>query len=191
MIVIMRHGKPKIDLNSLKQWMSSRYLGCLVNTYETVGLDADNCPPDDAIDISRQCSVFFSSDLPRAIDSVKLLPTNSQPCIDPCFRESSFPYLNLQRPYLPFRAWALLYRVAWLFGFAKNGESITAAKQRAKTATDKLINTAKTDSNTLVMGHGILNRLIDRELKNQGWLKKYHSGNGYWSYQVFEKSRVK
>ncbi len=186
-IVIMRHGQPEIDLDLVKkQKMTPRYLGEIVTQYELTGLNCSQTPPTDSKVIAEGCNVSLSSNLPRAIASVQLLGLSEKNLTDECFSESRLPYLNWNKPSLSFFTWAILFRIAWLFGFSKNGESIRLARKRAKIGAAKLHDLAHSHNSVLLLGHGIMNRLLVKELKSQGWAEKKNTGEKYWSYIVFE-----
>jgi broad specificity phosphatase PhoE len=189
-ITIMRHGRPEIDLEELKQLkIAPNRLGEIVCAYESVGLRSSSRPPDDSIKTAKRCNLSISSDLPRALASIKSLGLESKNLPDACFRESPIPYPKWKRPSLSFLYWAIALRVAWLLGFSKNGESIQAAKKRAQIGALKLHNFAHAHQSVLLLGHGIMNRLVTKELKKSGWQEKVNTGEQYWSYSVLELGR--
>jgi broad specificity phosphatase PhoE len=96
----------------------------------------------------------------------------------------SVPILRLS----PF-SWALVFRLLWLSGLAKEPESYTQAKERAHQAADQLAALAgRTPESVLLLGHGFMNRLIARQLQGGGWAETGNSGSGYWSVAVYEKA---
>nr|WP_244309277.1 hypothetical protein [Pseudomonas duriflava] len=53
---------------------------------------------------------------------------------------------------------------------------------------DKLVSLSEEASGTvLLLGHGIMNRLIAKQLKRRGWEQNVKQGSDYWSYAIFEK----
>jgi broad specificity phosphatase PhoE len=186
-IVIMRHGKPILDLEEIKyQKIPASQLAKIVDKYERTDLDLTNLPHDDTLLMAAECAVSVCSDLPRAISSIKVLGLEKITKIDPTFRESALPYLELKRPKLSFFTWAIIFRLAWLCGFSKNGESIMKAKARAKCGTKILEDFAKEKTAVLHVGHGIMNRLLIKELKRRNWQVKERTSEEYWSYTVLE-----
>lgn len=183
----MRHGKPKLDLEAIKsQRMPAIRLGEIVKKYEMSDLDFSYTPSADSIHIAKECISSVSSDLPRAISSSKLLGHEETNISNSCFRESALPYLEWSSLKLTFFTWAIIFRLAWLCGLSKNGESFKNAKLRSKLCADKLENSAKNAWPVLHVGHGIMNRLIIKELKRRKWVVKDHTGENYWSYTVLE-----
>jgi broad specificity phosphatase PhoE len=186
-IVIMRHGKPKLDLEALKsQKMASCTLGKIVEKYALTELDNSIPPDSDALGVSKDCVSSMSSDLPRAISSIELLGLSEVNRAEPLFRESALPYLELRSPKLSFFTWAIVYRMAWFLGFSKNGESINNAKDRACRGVDRLVDMVYKERTILFMGHGIINRLIIKELKRRQWKVRKKLSERYWSYTVLE-----
>lgn len=186
-IIIMRHGQPQLDLDLIRnKKLSPNRLGEIVNEYEHVGLKDHVSPPECSQSIANKCEVVFSSNLKRAIQSVHLLGVEQKSNIDPCFQESSLPYLNWDKPQISFFSWCIIFRIAWLFGFSKNGEPFKIAKQRAILCAALLQRTAQSKKTVLLLGHGIMNRLITKELKSNGWKKIEATGESYWAYSVYE-----
>ena len=65
-------------------------------------------------------------------------------------------------------------------------ERVEIAKKRAIQAADILVAFAKeSDGPVLLMGHGVMNRLIARELKSLGFKKYCCQGNGYWNASIY------
>ena len=106
--------------------------------------------------------------------------------IDEVFREADLPIFRMP----PFRLspifWASLFRVMWLCGISRNVETLSIAKQRAVHAADILV-TYVEESNgpVLLMGHGVMNRLIAKELISLGWKECRQQGNGYWKARAY------
>jgi broad specificity phosphatase PhoE len=183
----MRHGKPNLDLEEIKyQKMPAARLAKIVYEYERADLDRLNLPLNDPLTIASKCAISVCSDLPRAISSINMLGLQRINQIDPIFRESALPYLEWQRPNLTFFSWAIIFRLAWLCGFSRNGESIWEAKVRAKRGAKILEDFAKDKTTVLHVGHGIMNRLLIKELKRRSWQVKARTGEKYWSYTVLE-----
>lgn len=105
---------------------------------------------------------------------------------DSLFGETTIPHFSRGSLSLPVSVWVVLLRVLWLFGFSKNGESFTQAKNRTRLAADKLIELAEAHQDVLLVGHGFINHFIEKELKNRGWQVSSKLGNGYWEYGVFK-----
>ena len=184
----MRHGRPEIDLESMKKnRVTAMQSGAIIDQYELSDLATDQSPPVDALDIARQCKIVFNSDLPRSISSVRLLGVSTDAITNAQFRESALPWLSWSWPKLGLFTWCILFRIAWLFGFSKNGEDIGNAKTRALACAGILQKQANSGQPVLLLGHGIMNRLIAKQLKKSGWKQIETNGERYWSFTIFER----
>ena len=188
-IIIMRHGKPKTDLELLKKVKTTpEKLGRIIQEYENCSLAWDSRPPQSALEVAKSCRALVSSDLPRAQESARLLLPEREVYVDAIYRESTLPHAHWNRPQLTFFTWALIFRVFWLMGFSKNGESIGKAKKRAGKAVEQIIKLTDKHGSVLLMGHGIINRLIAKTLEAQDWQRMSCSGEQYWAYSVYQKA---
>lgn len=186
----MRHGQPVIHLESMRNDRKSpAETGQVIADYEFTDLDTNQTPPLKSINIAHECATTFSSDMLRAISSSQMLGLDSEVMTNACFRESSHPYLKWSAPKLKFFTWCILFRLAWFLGFDKNGESISNGRERAEISAKKLHQSALQNHAVLLVGHGIMNRLIVSKLKKMGWKKTQSTGHGYWSYIVMELVR--
>lgn len=190
-IVLMRHGRPQLHLEALKnERKSPAQTGTVIRDYEFSELDPTQQLPKASVHIANDCATTFCSPMHRAIGSVQMLNLANDVTIEACFSESAHPYLEWHWPKLKFFTWCFLFRVAWFFGFAKNGEAISLARQRAQISADKLTQAAQQEQAVLLLGHGFMNHLIASKLKHQGWQKTKSTGRDYWSYIVLEKTSL-
>ena len=181
-IILMRHGKPgfagaqKVAAHEMAGW---------IDQYDLSGI-GDDQPPEASRELARSVLMVFSSPLPRAISSARNL--NLEPeIIDRVFREAELPvYLIPVVKLSPF-SWVILFRLMWLCGMSKKTESFKMAKSRARRAAGILLKNAREHNGpVLMMGHGIMNRLIAKELTSLGWKERTRAGKGYWGAGVFE-----
>lgn len=188
-IILMRHGRPIIHLESMRADLKTpAETGQVIRDYKFGALDPNQTPPENSINIAKSSQQIFSSDLPRAVGSVNMLGVSADMVKNECFRESDHPYFNWQKPKLKFFTWCILFRLMWFFGFSKNGESIKIGRKRAQISAAILSKAAQNHDAPMLLGHGIINRLIMSELKKQGWRKTEANGHDYWSYIVLEKN---
>jgi len=149
-IILMRHGKPTVDLDTIKRKrVSPQAVGQIVTEYALTPLPQDETATEAALKIASECNVAISSDLARATDSIERLGLSSKAIV--------------------------------------NGEHIRVAKQRTHRCCQTLQELAEKNETVLVVGHGIMNRLIARELKRRGWVKDTPNSVTYWSFSVFRK----
>jgi len=73
-----------------------------------------------------------------------------------------------------------------LLGYAPNSESYSQAKLRAKKCADQLIEIAKEKDSVILIGHGVLNRLISKELRARNWQGSSKAKSKYWQFSVYQ-----
>ncbi len=101
------------------------------------------------------------------------------------FSEAGLPFALWKAPWLPAEAWAAIFRLLWLFGYARGSDSLQTTRRRARAAAERLVALAARGP-VLLVGHGIMNRLIGKELQALGWLARNRQGSRYWSMGVYE-----
>jgi broad specificity phosphatase PhoE len=182
-IVLMRHGKPLIRSVPIP----ARDFGKAVEAYDRAGLDTAVSPPEGTRDQAATSSYIISSDLPRAIESARMLGSEHPAESDPLFREAVLP----MPPSLPFKldphAWAVIARVDWYLGFSRSDETVSQTRDRAKRAVRYLEDLAAVHGSVLLAGHMIFNTFIARELRANAWSGPRIPSTRYWSTSSFRK----
>lgn len=169
-----------MQASELQHWIAS---------YNAVGIKAENQPPKAIYEAVSNCAIAVCSDLPRSIESAQALGVPQFYCAAPLFREAGLPYAEWRFPKLPPTAWAALFRILWLAGFSRNSESLSHAKERALKATEKLESLAYAHGSVALIGHGMLNRFIAKNLLSSGWQGPSNPGKRYWEFGVYEQDR--
>ncbi len=181
-IILIRHAEVNINTNSfayafeLKKWL---------DIYNHAEIKKDFVSKSEISNIFNRSDKILCSGLKRSYDSVALYAKTPHQQNE-LFNEAGLPYANWRWVKLPLALWAIVFRVMWLFGYKKNGESLQEAKSRAKKATDKLINFCEEELTVTLLGHGLMNRLIGKELIRRGWNNQGKMGSANWDYGVFE-----
>lgn len=177
----MRHGEPhyrgapRVSCREMIEWIDSYNLS-------STGSDR---PPERAQIQAYRALTFLSSPLPRALSSLKTLGCEPG-VIDEVFREAELLVFRIPGLRLSPFYWAALFRVLWLCGLSGEAECVSVAKKRAVKAAEILVNVAKdSDGPVLLMGHGMINRLIAKELIASGWKEQTSPGTGYWGAGVY------
>ena len=178
-IVLLRHGKPRVDL---KGYLSIKELKQLVDDYAKSGIQ---CSPDNKLQNKFSDHFVICSDLIRSAESAKELGLNNIHLFDALFKEAGLPHFENNFIILPVVGWVILLRVLWLLGFKKNGESFLQAKERSKRAAEKLVELAELNEKIIVIGHGLMNRLIGKQLQKSGWHVSKRVGKGYWEHTSY------
>ncbi|MFS6933758.1 histidine phosphatase family protein [Klebsiella oxytoca] len=184
-IILMRHGPPS-QTGYLK--VASHEMADWITKYDLSDTGSD-IPPESSKLIASRASRFLSSPMPRAVSSLRTLGLEPQ-FIDGIFSEAELPLFRIPVFRLPPLYWTVFFRIMWIVGISRKTECLRDAKQRAAQATNILVHFAKeSDGPVLLMGHGIMNRLIARELKSLGWTEHSPPGKGYWSAGVYRNPK--
>ncbi|WP_323641056.1 hypothetical protein [Pectobacterium polonicum] len=181
-IILIRHGKPDVDI---KNKLFSSEMALWIEDYDKSEVN-ENPPPYLFTNSNIGKDFFIASSLPRTLTSLEMMGI-SPDMVDPIFREAQLPSFNRSLLRLSPMTYVFIFRMLWLIGFSKNVESYHSAKLRSKLAAKKLINFAQTESSVSLMGHGIMNRMIGYQLEREGFKKTQTSGKSYWKLTVYEK----
>lgn len=179
-IVLIRHGKPEIELTGKAR---AKELSKLINDYNCSGIIEE--PPRETKQKALQFQIAVCSDLTRSLESARALGFEDIHLCDPVFREIAIPHFTSGSFTMSFNGWGLLLRGLSIFGFSRNGESLSMAKKRAKLAASTLIEVARTHEQVLLVGHAFTNYFIARELLARGWQGPGIPGGGYWEYAEY------
>ena len=179
-IILLRHGRPKVDL---KGGFSATELKQLVASYEQS--DIQGFPPEK---LKGNFDLYFvvCSDLPRSLQSAKKLGFEQTNECHSLFAETNIPHFDGGNLRLPVSIWVLVLRIMWLFGFSKNGEAFKHAKKRSEEAANKLIELAQKHNKVILVGHGLMNRLIAKQLRQKSWQGPSSPGKNYWSFAAYK-----
>jgi len=184
-IILIRHAKVQIDNPTI----ASFEMNSFIEAYNTASIQP--------FDISNRLKSLidsvdsvFTSNLSRTKESAKYLGIEIDKSSD-IFNEAGLPYANWTFFKLPATLWALLFRMMWLFGYANNSESYKEAKIRATIAADSLLECTQNNKTVLFIGHGVMNKLISKELKCRGVFLIEKSGNENLGYSIFNADNIK
>ena len=179
-IIILRHAK--VNINNPKIY--AKDMQRFIDKYNSLEIEQTNIS-DELKELLNEANFFMTSELKRAKDTLSLFNKESN-LASSLFNEADLPYSNTKGFKLPAKVWAVIFRVAWLFGYSKNATSYKATKLRAKEAANMLLTYLKTNKTIAIVGHGVMNRVIIKELKNKGALVSQNRGSSNLSYIVVE-----
>lgn len=192
-IVLVRHGRPAFDHRG---WIAPKDMGARIARYGYAGIQTNAGADTEtvgerqayaaAVTAARGAGCIAASDLARSKQSARLLANGRELLCEPLFREADMPYCKWGWPVLPYRLWCAMFRVAWLCGFSAQAESLADAEARARDAAQRLMDLARERGSVLLVGHGVMNRLIARDLLARGAMGPRRLGTGFWSTGVFE-----
>ena len=182
-IVLVRHGRPLMDHHSRIRGPES---AAWVAGFEQAPLDETLRPPPALMARAAAAQCIVTSTLRRSIESAALLAPGRPVLTDLLFVEAGMPVAMPGSLAIRPKHWNVFARIAWMAGWSKGTESWQAARHRAKRAAERLSELAGKHGSVLLVGHGMLNALLQRALRRTGW-----SGGGwrsaYWSYVVLTR----
>ena len=181
-ITLIRHGKPAITPQG---WINSSDLSQVISHYQSARIASDSFPPEDVQVLVQSAKLVFTSDLPRAMHSAQILGPTILPISNPIFREVEFWLecpINIR---LPFHAWIFLDRSLLSLGYSPHSQSQANNKERVRKAAELLEQQAHEIGSVALVGHGITNLFIVRELKKRGWCGPHMPQLQYWGCTTY------
>lgn len=177
-IILLRHGEPdlsegqKIHSSKMPEW---------INLYDSAGVKNESNFFHQQHELKH--NVVVCSNLTRSIDSAKLIGCQSPNLIDAMFREAELPKVKIPIVNLSPSTWVVIFRIFWFSGVSADVESLNSFKKRVSLAAEKLAKLADKHDSVLFVGHGIMNRFLEKELISKGWLQENtYNKNKYLGY---------
>jgi broad specificity phosphatase PhoE len=183
-IILARHGKPNFRH---WMWITPRQMKEWIQIYNQAKILSEEIPSD-TLRQANVSGIIVSSTLPRCVESARALFVEKSPLIEAVFCEADLPHGNWNIPKLPLSVWGVLFRLAWFCGYSSNVESLLRAEARALCAAKRLLALARKNGSVFLVGHGIMNMLIAKQLLAMGWSGPKRPVNKYWQFSVYEKS---
>jgi len=183
-IVLVRHGRPAIDISRRTCHNGFRLY---IDEYQEAGLDPLSAPPDELLDLVKGLNAVHTSDSPRANDSARTLLPQADLIADPLFAEAPLaapriPLLKLRVP-----VWAVMARILWHAGYHPEIENYRRAKARANQAADILTDRARdNDGIAVLVAHGYFNAMIGRILRKRGFRRTGAHRVRFWNAVVYQ-----
>jgi broad specificity phosphatase PhoE len=178
-IIIYRHAKPIVSSNEI---ISGHDFPLWVQRYDESGICVN-------LFSGQKEEVVYTSNLKRSLETGKLIGNNV--IQDPLFREAEIPLIKFPAIRLNVKLWLAISRSLWLLGFGKECESFKEARQRAKRIVERIEFQLLENEKIVIAGHGLINRLVKKELLRQGWfLDQAKGGNGFLSSMNFKSKTV-
>ena len=181
-IVLLRHGKPKIDSPGK---LGPADFGSWVEEYNRAGIDTECSPTKEAREKAARCAFVVCSTLPRSLESAEQLNIETVDLVSHDYRECEMPYAKLTYPKLPILTWAIGFRILQRLGYAANAESYRAIKSRSKACAEQLTKLSQQHHSVIFIGHGTLIWFIHRHLLRIGWAGPRKSARKHWEFGVY------
>ena len=183
-ITLMRHGKPVAFRTA---WLAPRDMGSWIAQYNQCVVEPHAIPAR-SIAAATSATVVVTSTAPRALSSVEAL--GRVPCVTGAvFLEAGLPFAPWSSPRLPAALWAAFFRALWMLGFSRGAESFADARARARAGARLLVSMAA-DGPVLLVGHGMMNHLIRKELLSLGWVAHGRQDSGHWGLGTYSTGMV-
>ena len=178
-IILVRHGEP--DLAVAKR-ISGSEISDFLKAYDSAPLTPSSTPSDRLRFLAHNATVVCSP-LPRSLESAGRCGVTPD-IVDACFAESIPPHFRSRRLTMTPKQWLLLSRIMWLGGFSLHGESLHAARRRARKAAQILIWEAKR-RDVVLFGHGLFNIMIAGQLSAMGYRGPRVPARAFWEYGIY------
>jgi hypothetical protein len=144
-IILARHGRPMVRDTAA---IAGQELGAWVRRHDQTDISRDIPPPERMRRLALSSGRVVASDLPQSIESAMRVANDVQ--IEPELREAGLPGVGLSVR-LPPAAWVAIARIAWWLNCCSL-EPVSATRDRASRATDRLCAIAGEYHTVLVVG---------------------------------------
>ena len=182
MIVLVRHGKPTVVP---QEWISGRELPQFVSRYQAAKIASDSFPSEALKLLMQSARVVFTSDIIRSIHSAQILEPAAIPVGNSVFREIEFWFEFPSNLRLPAQIWIILARFLWGLGYSPDSRSQADAREQAEKAAEFLEQQSREADSVVLVGHGITNLFIARELNKRGWEGSRTPNLAYWGHTIY------
>lgn len=182
-IILARHGRLAWDFrapirgNALCEWRRGE---------DEAPLDASHRPSAELEQHVREAHCVAVSPLRRSRESARRLAPSAELLIDACFREAELPCEIRSGVRLRSHVWAGLARAAWFCGWSDGVESFRAARARAAQAA-AILTAQASDGVVVLVGHGLMNVLIGRQLRTAGWRGPRFPSVKHWAFGTYTR----
>lgn len=180
-IILLRHGE--VDITNNKS-ISSKEFKKWIMQYDNSDIKSEFSSKNEISSLLNEADILICSKLKRSIQSLEIFDKLAFESSE-IFNEVQLPSFNTKLVKLKAKTWLVFFRLLWFFGYSKNCESYKSTKQRAQKAALKLMQLSTEHETVVLVGHGIMNKLIQKELILNKWKKTNKSQNKNWDYSVF------
>jgi broad specificity phosphatase PhoE len=150
-----------------------------IQDYDQVDNFKDTVVSLDTIRKCQEASLIITSPFVCAIQSAQIMLSGMEKKVvqSNMFREVELPIFEHIPSFirLKLRTWAFFFRLFWMVRYKGKAETYKQAARRAQKASETLGEYARIHGKVVLVGHGIFNMMVAKELKKQGWKGKYPS----------------
>jgi hypothetical protein len=181
-ITFIRHAKVDMDVNTP---ISARMLKSWENAYNSAPINQEIPQDENVHQAFTTVDYVVCSTLRRTSDSVELLGISVDES-NALFNEATIPTLQGTRLKLKPTNWLVLFRILSLFGIGRWARTFKQTKEDARSATQRLLEISQEHRHIILMGHGVMNWMIRKELKKKGWKSKGKDAHGNWGVTTLQ-----
>ncbi|MFT5749495.1 MAG: broad specificity phosphatase PhoE [Ancylomarina sp.] len=166
-IYLIRHAKPNLEKRFLSYSCEAQEYIENYNRVSIHKIDSNLV----VVNLKKPHQIYCSS-LPRSQETALTLFKDSYLIVsDSIFREFELKIVQANSIVkLPLDLWKGISRLSWFLGFNHDGiESRKEAMRRVILSADNLEKLANQEETAILVGHGMINAAITKELKKRGW----------------------
>ena len=186
-IILVRHGRPAWDFRTP---ICGRDFGEWRRGEDEAPLDLSARPSPALEQVIRAATCVFASPLRRSRESAALLAPGASHVVATEFREADLP--------CGFRFGLRLRAVGESpgavdtagCGWSAGVDSFRTVRARAATAARLLQERGAHDVVVALVGHGMMNILIARELRAAGWRGPRMPSRRHWGFGIYERNPI-
>jgi len=180
-IILLRHGEVDIDNN---RKISAYQFKDWINQYNNSNIKHKIPEKDEVKSVLDKADIILASGLKRSSQSIEIFKKTAYKK-ENIFNEAQIPYTDWTTIRLTPKLWLIIFRTLWFFGYSKNSKSFKETKTLANKAAIRLITLTNQNNYIVLVGHGIMNRLISKVLIKHGWKNRKKSKNKNWAFSIF------
>ena len=182
-ITFVRHAK--VDMDSSKS-ITAKMIKSWEEEYNNAPIIKD-FPQDEALhNAFDEVDYILSSTLRRTQDSIVLLGCSIDES-NALFNEAQIPALHGHFVKLKPTSWLILFRLLSLVGFGRWAVTLKETKIQAREASMVLLKLSEEHDKIVLVGHGVMNWLIRKELLASDWQNEGKDAHGNWGMTVLSK----
>jgi len=181
-IILLRHAK--VDIKKDKKIYANQ-LDDFIKQYDNSDITLELSNYTEIENLLNSTNIHICSKQKRSIQSLQLFKKIPYR-IDKIFNEATLNNTKRKLFKLSTNLWLIIFRILWLISFSNKTNSYKQTKIRAKKASQVLINLANEHKKIILIGHGIMNNLIQKELLKHNYILSKKSNNKNWDYSVLK-----
>jgi len=183
-IILVRHARVAMD--EMERIAASELPGWVAR-YDRADIDSGSEPPRETREAVSGVDYVLTSELKRTKVSAWMLGLQVDES-DPVFNEAEVSVPPIPFLKLSVKSWLTAVRILQLLGMGRSGAILKASKRRVEQASEKLIALSREHDSVVLIGHGGMNWLMRKTLKERGW--SLHSGGSHenWSATIWIRS---